>query len=240
MKISKSLFFVRKKLYALGRLTTWFFSYLRWKRKQYAEFYGMKQDKKALIDPKGAVGGLWEEMGNLQLDYLVSNGLKPEHVLLDLGCGSLRAGLKFIEFLQPGHYWGIDVSLNILEAGKKFLVEEGLEFKKPHLIQNHDLKFGELSALKFDFILAQSVFTHMPEEDIDECFQNLHKILKLSGVFFATFKEGPKRIYHRITTRFSYPTTVFFGLGERYGYSVEIDDGFIHPRGLKMLTIRYK
>jgi hypothetical protein len=43
----------------------------------------------------------WEYMGKLQLDYLVERGLKPEHNLLDVGCGPLRAGIHFIEYLTP-------------------------------------------------------------------------------------------------------------------------------------------
>ena len=240
MKVLNKLTTIKKKLFALGRLVIWSLSYLRWGRKQYAEFYRMRQDRKALEDPKKAVGGLWEEMGRIQLDFLVSRGLKPEHVLLDVGCGSLRGGLRFIEYLHPGNYWGIDISPNILESGRKFVTEKGFESKNPHLLVNNDLKFDELAGSTFDYILAQSVFTHMPEEDIDECFQNLHKILKPSGVFFATFSEGPKKMYHKVVTRFSYPASLFYRLGEEYGYQVEIDDGFAHPRGLKMLAIRYK
>lgn len=36
------------------------------------------------------VGGLWEQLGSLQFEYLVRNGLEPHHFLLDIGCGSLR------------------------------------------------------------------------------------------------------------------------------------------------------
>src|SRR6476620_10345865 len=54
------------------------------------------------------VGGLWDEIGQLQFDFLVSNGLKPQHYLLDIACGSLRAGIHFIPYLETGHYLGID------------------------------------------------------------------------------------------------------------------------------------
>jgi len=215
--------------------------YLKWRKKPYSEFYAKRQDKKALLDPQKAVGGLWEEIGRLQFDFVTSKGLKPEHKLLDLGCGSLRGGRWFIRYLQVGNYWGIDISRNILEAGKRVLVDEGLEDKKPNLIVNQGLTFKELEGCKFDYILAQSVFTHMPEEDIEECFRNLNKILKPAGVFFATFNEGYRhRMFHKIAMGFRYPTSLFYSLGEEYGYSVRVDDTFVHPRGLKMLEIRFK
>jgi hypothetical protein len=34
------------------------------------------------------VGDLWDELGNLQLAFLRKHGLRPEHRLLDIGCGS--------------------------------------------------------------------------------------------------------------------------------------------------------
>jgi hypothetical protein len=43
------------------------------------------------------IGGLGELMGDHQLQFLVDQGLKPEHRLLDIGCGSLRLGVKAID-----------------------------------------------------------------------------------------------------------------------------------------------
>ena len=56
------------------------------------------------------IGGHWEALGKLQFDYLVANGLKPGHRLLDIGCGTLRGGRHFIRYLAPGGYTGIDIS----------------------------------------------------------------------------------------------------------------------------------
>lgn len=55
-------------------------------------------------DPHAAIGGNWEEMGQMQLDFLVARGLAPHHRLLDLGCGTLRAGRHFIRLLEAGNF----------------------------------------------------------------------------------------------------------------------------------------
>ena len=34
------------------------------------------------------VGGMWDEIGRLQFEFLRARGLKPNHRLLDIGCGS--------------------------------------------------------------------------------------------------------------------------------------------------------
>jgi hypothetical protein len=51
---------------------------------------------------RGFIGGLWDELGRLQVDFPVSEGLEPAHVLLDIGCGSLRGGVHLIPYLEPG------------------------------------------------------------------------------------------------------------------------------------------
>jgi hypothetical protein len=40
-------------------------------------------------DHQSVIGGLWDEVGQLQHDFLVAHGLQPTHRLLDVGCGSL-------------------------------------------------------------------------------------------------------------------------------------------------------
>jgi cyclopropane fatty-acyl-phospholipid synthase-like methyltransferase len=60
----------------------------------------------------------------------VKEGLKPEHYLLDIGCGSLRGGVHFIAYLEPRHYFGIDKDEQLLEAGRGEIQQLGLE-KKP-------------------------------------------------------------------------------------------------------------
>jgi hypothetical protein len=69
--------------------------------------------------PRGFVGGLWHELGELQFKFLVDHGLRPNHVLLDIACGSLRAGIRLIPYLQSGNYLGIDINSSLIEHGKK-------------------------------------------------------------------------------------------------------------------------
>lgn len=77
------------------------------------------------------VGELWDEMGELQFEALRAHGLRPEHRLLDLGCGCLRGGVHFVKYLAPGHYYGLDVSRSLLDAGIQEIALSGLEEKLP-------------------------------------------------------------------------------------------------------------
>ena len=137
-------------------------------RKSYSQFYRHWMNLRAQKDPKHAVGGMWEELGRLQFDTLLREGLETRHRLLDIGCGALRGGIHFIEYLDRGHYAGIDISEGILDAGRRLLPSDLGEKKAPVLIQNKDLELKEFDNNMFDFLLAQSLFTHLPEDEIVE------------------------------------------------------------------------
>lgn len=141
-------------------------------------------------DHRRLVGGLWDEMGLLQHDFLLAQGLKPDHRLLDIGCGSLRLGVRACAYLAPGNYWGTDISTDLLEAGyRQEIVTAGLEARLPrsNLVTDGEFTFPGLPD-RFDFIMAQSVFTHLPLNHLRLCFGNLTAHLKgPCTAFFTVF-----------------------------------------------------
>lgn len=115
----------------------------------------------------------------------------PEHFLLDVGCGSLRGGIHFVRYLDSGHYYGVDVNEDLLKAGRLELEQNGLAYKAITLVRSGDFHFEALGR-KFDYALAQSLFTHLPLNDIILCLMKLEKALGIGGKFFATFFENPE------------------------------------------------
>ena len=108
------------------------------------------------------VGGTWEEGGRIQFDFLRREGLAPHHVLLDIGCGSLRAGVHLIPYLDPGHYLGLDKEPLLVErAISEEFDRETLRMKKPQLVISSCFEFDRFDT-PADYALAQSVFTHLP------------------------------------------------------------------------------
>lgn len=142
------------------------------------------------------VGGRWDELGTLQLEFLKEQGLRPEHVLLDVGCGSLRGGVRFIDYLEPGHYWGIEKQAELLEAGRDVeLSRAGVAGKEPHLRVTGLFELDHVPAgVAFDFALAQSVFTHLRPELVRLCIERVTRRLAPGGVFYATFFEGDEDV----------------------------------------------
>jgi SAM-dependent methyltransferase len=132
---------------------------------------------------------MWEEIGRLQFDFMVEQGLRPEHYLLDVGCGSLRGGIHFIRYLAPEHYFGVDINKQLLDAGRVELKRYNLMDKKPIIVEMGDFSFQSLNHT-FDYALAQSVFTHLPLNSIIRCVMNIEKVLIQEGRFYATFWEN--------------------------------------------------
>lgn len=211
-------------------------------RKDYLDAYSEHTDIRVQKDPHLAVGGLWEKMGQLQFGFLIRHGLEPHHTMLDVGCGTLRGGRHFIGYLNPGNYTGIDISSRAIEYGKQLVREEGLADKQPKLIlsKNKNLKFEEFAGDKFDCLLAQSVFTHLKPEHIEECFKYIGEIMKEDSVFFFTFFEAGQFIQ---TSRknFSYPFSFFETLAVRYGFTVEnYSSDYNHPCDQHMVRLTKK
>lgn len=188
---------------------------------------------RARRDPKEAVGG-WNELGKLQFHFLCDQGLRPNHALLDIGCGSLRAGVHFIDYLAPGRSTGIDISDRILEAGRPLLARGMSEAKSPRLIRNRDLRSREFADSEFDFVLAQSVFTHMPLADIEECLASVGRVMRPGGQFFFTIFEAERTEYEPIAEYFRFPAFVIDNLCRLHGLTLERVDDFAHPRGQSM------
>jgi SAM-dependent methyltransferase len=193
------------------------------------------------------VGGLWDELGKLQFDFLVAKGLEPRHFFLDVGCGSLRGGVHFIRYLEPSHYYGIEKQPELLAAAREIEIPRyGLTNRGARLLQVDDFDLGCIPAdVCFEFALAQSLFTQLLPEQIELCLERVMPRLASEGVFFSTFWESdeadhgvthPWRSRERSRTR--YPLSLFRSLAERLDLRLEYLGDWGHPRGQKMLTFR--
>lgn len=112
---------------------------------------------------RSIIGGRWEETGWIQMKMLVEEGLRPKHSLLDIGCGPLRTGCRAVPFLNPGNYWGTDLSGALMRKGYAEELSEGDRFRLPRrqLVEDADFSFPGVPQA-FDYILCFAVFTHLP------------------------------------------------------------------------------
>ena len=205
----------------------------------YLDAYSAHTDALVARDPQLAVGGLWDQIGELQFAFLVRQGLQPHHTLLDIGCGTLRGGRHFIAYLEPGNYWGMDISAKAIDYAGRLVERAGLSSKRPRLLisRNKDLKFAEFVGETFDYLLAQSVFTHLEPEHIAECLSHVGGIMSQDSVFFFTFNEGSTFSRSGLTV-FHYPFAFMQSLARDNGFVLtDRSDDYPHPRGQRMVAL---
>jgi len=194
---------------------------LRLKNRDHVSYYRAVMKSDAARSDEGAVGShtheSWLKIGQMQFDYLVSHGLKPGMRMLEIGCGNLRAGRLFIDHLDAGDYYGIDISPDILLAAQRTLAEVGLQDKLPHLTLVQDLKLAFLPAGHFDVVHAHSVFSHSPLEIIEECLAHVGRVMRPDGFFDFTFDRTEGAEHQVLREDFYYRTETLAALADRYG-----------------------
>jgi SAM-dependent methyltransferase len=182
----------------------------------------------------------WLALGQMQFDYLLEHGLKPDHRMLEIGCGNLRAGRLFIDYLDAGNYYGLDISPDILVAAQETLVSYNLREKLPHLTPVRDLRFAFLPDACFDVVHAHSVFSHSPLHVIEECFAHVGRILAPTGFFDFTFDRTEGEEHHVLREDFYYRTETLVTLAERHGLTARfMADWEKRPHGQSKIRITH-
>lgn len=145
-----------------------------------------EQDYRGFVGPSEK----YDLIGATQFNLLTFLDLREDHYLLDIGCGSLRAGKLFIPFLLAGRYHGIEPEQWLIDEGlRNELGQDILEVKKP--VFNNDKDFTlSIFDRKFDYILAHSIFSHAAERQIGRCLSEARKVMKPTSLFIATFAKG--------------------------------------------------
>ena len=131
----------------------------------------------------------WDFMGATQLRLLTALGLREHHKLLDVGCGSLRAGRLFIPYLNANSYCGLEP--NAWLVNDAIAIELGSDLvtlKSPRFAYRADFDASEFGE-QFDFILAQSIFSHAGPGMLKQALSRLAPRLAANGLILFTVLE---------------------------------------------------
>jgi hypothetical protein len=153
----------------------------------------------------------YDFMAATQFRLLTTLGLREHHRLLDFGCGSLRAGRLLIPYLLPGHYYGLEPNRWLIDDGiASELGHSIVEVKQPTFLHHSDFsatRFG----VTFDFIVAQSIFSHTGPGVVASTLADFRLCLAEHGLILATFipdgKAGRKADQ---SDRWVYPGSVSY------------------------------
>lgn len=135
----------------------------------------------------------------------------------------------FIPYLKAGNYYGIEPN--------KWLVEEGIanevgkdmvNIKRPSFFHTEDFELSVFNE-KFDFMVAQSIFSHTSEEQVDKCMKEVKPVLGEEGFFLTTFVLGEENYTGK---EWVYPGSVTF----RHEYILEM----IRRNGLDAIRTKWQ
>ncbi|WP_298332982.1 class I SAM-dependent methyltransferase [Asticcacaulis sp.] len=198
---------------------------------EYVRYYAERQDR--IISHSA---NTFERLNRVfQLDWLRDQLLMPPTAdFLDYGCGTASAGKYIADYLDAGRYTGVDISAVSIDEGRRILEAHGLEAKQPVL---HVIPDGDLSALgdkRFDIIWAQSVFTHLPPEVIEDILGRLRVHLKPGGAIYAsaTLAEAGEGVLQVNPHNWFQEPAVLAACGSAAGYEMERMEGWHHPYGI--------
>ncbi len=141
----------------------------------------------SLVTFLGGPATQYVEMGLMQLNAMLEQGLEPHHKVLDIGCGPMRAGLWLLKVLEPDRYFGIEPHKARLRFGiDHVLGSELVERKRPRFDHNMDFDLGVFGE-KFDFMVARSVWTHACKRQILAMLDGFVEHAAPGGVFMTSF-----------------------------------------------------
>lgn len=156
----------------------------------FMEAYAKHTDMRVADNPRGAVGNHleWEEHGAIQGGFLIAEGLMPDHSLLEIGCGTGRLARQIVPYLDPGCYWGVDISRDALAFARQLAVEEGWSGKAPTFSE-------QWPNFQFDYLWAFSVLIHLPLEEVARVFSMARQRMSETSKFY--FSYVPEKVTKR-------------------------------------------
>jgi hypothetical protein len=198
-------------------------------------------------DHRAFVGGMWDEIGELQFQFMVAQGLGPDHALVDIGCGALRGGVRFVRYLQRRNYHGLDINPSLIAAGEVELRLAGLTDRDAWLLVDGQFDLSRFNRT-FDYGIAVSVFTHLSLNHIGRCLRGMRDVMHEGSRFFCTFFEAPSPVHldsirhspgnaltHCDADPFHYAFSELEHLAGQCGLRAHLIGPWGHPRDQRMI-----
>ena len=130
--------------------------------------------------------GDWWDAGRPTFNrYLKLFALQPDNKVVDYGCGSLRVGGHFIRHLNPGGYFGLDVTTGLIEVGKDLIGSALLAEKEPRFGPIDEPSLAQAAEFGADLICSTAVCYHVHPDEAAAYFANLISLTAKPGATLA-------------------------------------------------------
>lgn len=127
------------------------------------------------------------------LAFLQRFGLQPNDVAVDYGCGSLRLGRSVIDYLEPGKFWGVDITDEFYKLGLKAMDPAWVQQKAPKLGVINPETLAKVRADKPRLIGSWHVCSKVPEARLDGYIGNIVSLMSPGSIALVHFPETAER-----------------------------------------------
>jgi SAM-dependent methyltransferase len=142
-----------------------------------------------LIDSVG--GGDYRVVGNRWFRHFTQlGGLKPDHYVLDVGCGCGRMAVPLMDYISDkGDYRGFDITREGIRWCERRITSKrpNFHFQLADLYNKSYHPEGRIRASEyhfpyedraFDFVFLTSVFTHMQAPEMNHYLSEISRVMK--------------------------------------------------------------
>lgn len=187
----------------------------------------MEDDYRSYVCPTSGQDGYYVRGAMIFVASINYQKIKPNHKIVDIGCGSLRVGKHYIPYLDSGNYCGIEPEQKWLKEGIEYeLSNRMFEIKKPRFSDSSEFEISSFNET-FDFAVAYNVFIHCGHRQLKQCLTNVKKCLSKKGAFIFSVLVGEENTERKDFCKYKYADS-----GITY-YSVKGLDDLLKECGFK-------
>lgn len=148
----------------------------------YKKYVGLLKTLKFKNPLELAVGGEFRAFGIIEREILRLYGLRPHHMLIDVGCGSGRLAIP-LSTDHPGGYLGTDLVEDLIAHAKARCNRPDWRFEA---VDELKIPAADASA---DMVCFFSVLTHLLHEQSYLYLEEARRVLKPGGRIVFSFLE---------------------------------------------------
>jgi hypothetical protein len=138
-----------------------------------------------LLDPAD-----FRKRGRKEFDWFRLRNLRRDMTCIDYGCGSLRLGQHFIEYLDRGRYLGLDIVDSFYRDGLTMIDGKIISRSQPRFLIISDEALQRASAARADLIFAMTMIQHVPPQELCMFFGNVIRLMHETSIAIVNYKTA--------------------------------------------------